>query len=80
MHRSNPKWVQNQALVYHGKSVNCLLCMCEFEIQLVFNCLFILSGRGTVVTGTLERGVIKKGDDCEFVGHNRAFKSVVTGK
>ncbi|XP_052358764.1 elongation factor Tu, mitochondrial-like, partial [Oncorhynchus keta] len=38
-----------------------------------------LSGRGTVVTGTLERGVIKKGDDCEFVGHNRAFKSVVTG-
>jgi len=37
------------------------------------------SGRGTVVTGTMERGVIKKGDDCEFVGHNRSFKSVVTG-
>lgn len=39
-----------------------------------------LSGRGTVVTGTLERGIIKKGDDAEFVGHNRLFKSVVTGE
>ena len=37
-------------------------------------------GRGTVVTGTLERGVIKKGEDCEFVGHNRHFKTVVTGE
>lgn len=46
----------------------------EFEH---FHCL---SGRGTVVTGTMERGIIKKGDDCEFVGHNRNFKSVVTGE
>ncbi|XP_076866688.1 elongation factor Tu, mitochondrial [Brachyhypopomus gauderio] len=38
-----------------------------------------IPGRGTVVTGTLERGVIKKGDECEFVGHNRSSKSVVTG-
>ncbi|XP_023661173.1 elongation factor Tu, mitochondrial [Paramormyrops kingsleyae] len=41
--------------------------------------VYSIPGRGTVVTGTLERGVIKKGDECEFVGHNRAFKSVVTG-
>lgn len=39
-----------------------------------------LTGRGTVVTGTMERGVVKKGDDAEFLGHNRSFKSVVTGK
>ncbi|KAK5914251.1 hypothetical protein CgunFtcFv8_008706 [Champsocephalus gunnari] len=38
-----------------------------------------IPGRGTVVTGTMERGIIKKGDECEFVGHNRSFKSVVTG-
>ncbi|XP_033499744.1 elongation factor Tu, mitochondrial [Epinephelus lanceolatus] len=38
-----------------------------------------IPGRGTVVTGTLERGVIKKGDECEFVGFNRSFKSVVVG-
>ncbi|KAG7506052.1 elongation factor Tu, mitochondrial [Solea senegalensis] len=40
--------------------------------------VFSIPGRGTVVSGTLERGVIKKGDDCEFVGHNRCLKSVVT--
>lgn len=32
------------------------------------------------MTGTLERGLIKKGEEAEFVGHNRAFKSVVTGE
>ncbi|XP_069566325.1 elongation factor Tu, mitochondrial [Brachyistius frenatus] len=41
--------------------------------------VYSIPGRGTVVTGTMERGIIKKGDDCEFVGHNRIFKSVVTG-
>lgn len=41
--------------------------------------VYSIPGRGTVVTGTLERGMIKKGDDTEFVGHNRVFKSVVTG-
>ncbi|KAL4617765.1 elongation factor Tu, mitochondrial [Arapaima gigas] len=41
--------------------------------------VYSIPGRGTVVTGTLERGVIKKGDECEFVGHSRCFKSVVTG-
>lgn len=39
-----------------------------------------LSGRGTVVTGTMERGIIKKGEDAEFMGHNRSFKSVITGE
>ncbi|XP_062387821.1 elongation factor Tu, mitochondrial [Sardina pilchardus] len=41
--------------------------------------VYSIPGRGTVVVGTLERGVIKKGDDCEFVGHNKSVKSVVTG-
>uniref|UniRef100_A0A672QSY8 Elongation factor Tu, mitochondrial-like n=1 Tax=Sinocyclocheilus grahami TaxID=75366 RepID=A0A672QSY8_SINGR len=39
-----------------------------------------IPGRGTVVTGTLERGMIKKGDECEFLGHNRCFKSIITGE
>lgn len=46
--------------------------------NLKFNCC--LSGRGTVVTGTMERGIIKKGEDAEFMGHNRSFKSVITGE
>ncbi|XP_077305724.1 elongation factor Tu, mitochondrial isoform X1 [Lithobates pipiens] len=41
--------------------------------------VYSIPGRGTVVTGTLERGTIKKGDECEFVGRSRHIKSVVTG-
>ncbi|TFJ96631.1 citrate (Si)-synthase [Platysternon megacephalum] len=41
--------------------------------------IYSIPGRGTVVTGTLERGIVRKGDDCEFVGHNRNLRSVVTG-
>lgn len=40
---------------------------------------YSISGRGTVVTGRLERGIIKKGMECEFVGINKTFKSVITG-
>lgn len=38
------------------------------------------SGRGTVVTGRLERGVLKKGQEAEFVGYSKSFKTTVTGK
>lgn len=41
--------------------------------------VYSIPGRGTVVTGTMERGVIKKGDECEFLGHSRYIKTVVTG-
>lgn len=41
--------------------------------------VYSIPGRGTVVTGRLERGIIKKGMDCEFVGFNKTFKSTVTG-
>ncbi|XP_018326229.1 uncharacterized protein LOC108737688 [Agrilus planipennis] len=40
---------------------------------------YSIPGRGTVVTGRLERGIIKKGDDCEFVGFSKVFKSTITG-
>lgn len=36
-------------------------------------------GRGTVVTGKLETGVIKKGDECVIMGHDKQTKSTVTG-
>lgn len=32
------------------------------------------------MTGRLERGSIKKGNDCEVLGHGKNIKSVVTGK
>merc|ERR1712131_64080 len=51
----------------------------EKPFLLPIESVYSIPGRGTVVSGTLERGVIKKGDECEFVGHNRSHKSVVTG-
>ncbi|XP_022905466.1 elongation factor Tu [Onthophagus taurus] len=41
--------------------------------------VYSIAGRGTVVTGRLERGIIKKGNDVEFVGYNKVLKSTVTG-
>lgn len=41
--------------------------------------VYSIPGRGTVVTGRLERGIVKKGMECEFVGYNKVFKSTVTG-
>jgi elongation factor Tu len=41
--------------------------------------VFSISGRGTVVTGRVERGVIKVGEEVEIVGLNPTTKTVVTG-
>ncbi|XP_029075204.1 elongation factor Tu, mitochondrial isoform X1 [Monodon monoceros] len=41
--------------------------------------VYSIPGRGTVVTGTLERGILKRGDECEFLGHSKNIRSVVTG-
>lgn len=41
--------------------------------------VYSIAGRGTVVTGRIERGVIKKGDEVQFVGHKSGTKTVVTG-
>ncbi|KAK2708633.1 hypothetical protein QYM36_014285, partial [Artemia franciscana] len=41
--------------------------------------VYSIPGRGTVVTGRLERGVIKKGMEAEFLGFGKQFKSVITG-
>ena len=41
--------------------------------------VFSISGRGTVVTGRIERGIIKVGDEVEIVGIRATVKTVVTG-
>lgn len=41
--------------------------------------VFSISGRGTVVTGRVERGVIKVGDEVEIVGMKDTTKTVCTG-
>jgi elongation factor Tu len=41
--------------------------------------IFSISGRGTVVTGRIERGIVKVGDEIEIVGIRPTQKSIVTG-
>ena len=41
--------------------------------------VFTITGRGTVVTGRVERGTVKVGDEVEIVGIKETQKTVVTG-
>jgi elongation factor Tu len=41
--------------------------------------VFTISGRGTVVTGRVERGVVKVGEEVEIVGLRETQKTVATG-
>ena len=41
--------------------------------------VFSIKGRGTVVTGRIERGIVKVGDEIEIVGLKDTKKSIVTG-
>jgi elongation factor Tu len=41
--------------------------------------VFSISGRGTVVTGRVERGIIKVGDEVEIVGFKDTAKTTITG-
>ena len=41
--------------------------------------VFSISGRGTVVTGRIERGIVKVGEEVEIVGLKNTVKTTVTG-
>ncbi|TYC56058.1 elongation factor Tu, partial [Zoogloea oleivorans] len=41
--------------------------------------VFSISGRGTVVTGRVERGIVKVGEECEIVGIVPTVKTTCTG-
>src|SRR5689334_11824732 len=41
--------------------------------------VFTITGRGTVVTGRIERGMVKVGEEVEIVGFKDTVKTVVTG-
>jgi elongation factor Tu len=41
--------------------------------------VFSIAGRGTVVTGRVERGIVKTGDEVEIVGLRATTKTTVTG-
>jgi elongation factor Tu len=41
--------------------------------------VFTISGRGTVVTGRVERGIVKVGEEVEIIGYRDTVKTTVTG-
>ncbi|XP_003744882.1 uncharacterized protein LOC100898426 [Galendromus occidentalis] len=41
--------------------------------------VYSIPGRGTVATGRLERGVLKKATECEIIGFDKKFKTTITG-
>ncbi len=41
--------------------------------------VFSITGRGTVVTGRIERGIVKTGDEIEIIGFTETKKTVCTG-
>ncbi len=41
--------------------------------------VFTISGRGTVVTGRVDRGIVKVGEEVEIIGIRSTIKTVVTG-
>jgi elongation factor Tu len=41
--------------------------------------VFSISGRGTVVTGRIERGIVKVGEEIEIIGIRDSVKTIVTG-
>jgi elongation factor Tu len=51
----------------------------EKPFQMSVEDVFSISGRGTVVTGRIERGVVKVGEEIEIVGIRPTQKTVVTG-
>src|SRR5438045_924808 len=73
-----------------AKSIDALLAACDSFIPEPVRALdkpflmpiedvFTISGRGTVVTGRVERGIIKVGDEVEIVGLKPTMKTVATG-
>ena len=41
--------------------------------------IFSIEGRGTVVTGRIERGILKVGDEIEIIGLRPTQKTIITG-
>src|SRR5947208_758057 len=41
--------------------------------------VFTISGRGTVVTGRIERGIVKVGEEVEIIGYRPTTKTTITG-
>jgi elongation factor Tu len=84
------KALEGEASEYGIQSIEKLLEACDSFIPepkrevdkpflLAVEDVFTITGRGTVVTGRIERGVVKVGEEIEIIGFRATVKSVVTG-
>jgi len=77
----DPKW--NQAIFDLVDALDKYVPLPQRDIDKPFlmpiEDVFSISGRGTVVTGRVERGKIKVGEEVEIVGIRPTIKTVVTG-
>ncbi|MFP3038972.1 MAG: elongation factor Tu [Candidatus Hodgkinia cicadicola] len=81
LHDSDPKWkIPLHSLM---NSVDTFIPAPLREIDKTFlmpiEDSFLISGRGTVVTGRIERGTVKTGDELELVGFKPVVKTVCIG-
>ena len=57
----------------------CQLCTCSQIAHAWDESSSRAQGRGTVVTGRVEQGIVRTGDEIEILGINAPIKSIVTG-
>jgi elongation factor Tu len=77
----DPKWEAtiDQLMDAVDKNVPLPARMIDLPFLMPIEDIFSISGRGTVVTGRIERGKVKVGEDVEIVGFRETRKSVCTG-
>jgi elongation factor Tu len=79
----SPEREENKAILELMKAVDDYIPEPKRLVDLPFlmpiEDVFSISGRGTVVTGRVERGRVKVGDEVEIVGFGETKKRVVTG-
>jgi elongation factor Tu len=76
-----PQWVEKLEELYNALDSYIPMPVREIDkpFALPVEDVFSITGRGTVATGRIERGIIKVGEEVELVGFNSTKKSVVTG-
>jgi len=79
----DPKAPESKAIMELMEALDSYIPLPEREIDKPFlmpiEDVFSISGRGTVVTGRVERGKVKVGEEVEIVGIQETRKRVVTG-
>ena len=79
----NPESAENKSIIELMEAVDAYIPeptrITDKPFLMPIEDIFTISGRGTVVTGRIERGIIKVGEEIEIVGFGETRKRVVTG-